>query len=459
MKTKLKITSGIVMALLLWTSCKKEDKFLNTKPDQALFIPSTLQDLNNLLHYENLFNTGDPSLGEIAADDYYVSDDALTGQDIGFTEKSGYIWARDLYNVGENINDWSLPYKQIYYANTVLDYLPKINASNNQLAEANRIKGSALFFRAIAFYNLLQTFALPFNKSSSATALGIPLRLTSDLNIKSTRSPIQVCYDQIISDLQQAFLLLPVSSKLKTEPSQPAAMGLLARIYLAMGDFDKAYEFANKALGLFSELEDYNSLTPTTYSISTTFLKEDIFHSVQIGTAIISPNYVAVADSTLYTSYSNDDLRKSVCFILNDGLPYFIGTYDFNGYNYSGIATDELYLIRAECSARLGNSAAALKDLNTLLITRWRTGTFTPISISANKDLLDRILLERRKELLFRGLRWTDLRRLNQESRYAKTLIRKASGQIYQLAPNSPRYAMPIPDNEIATSGIDQNIR
>jgi hypothetical protein len=68
-------------------------------------------------------------------------------------------------------------------------------------------------------------------------------------------------------------------------------------------------------------------------------------------------------------------------------------------------------------------------------------------------------LLERRKELCFRGLRWQDLRRLNKEPEYAKTLTRKIDGITYTLPPNDPKYVFPIPPNVIALSGMQQNPR
>jgi len=67
----------IIAACLLQGSCKKEDAFLNAKPNQALFVPSTLQDLENILNDQNIFNIGDPGLGEIASDDYYVTSDIV----------------------------------------------------------------------------------------------------------------------------------------------------------------------------------------------------------------------------------------------------------------------------------------------------------------------------------------------------------------------------------------------
>jgi len=70
-----------------------------------------------------------------------------------------------------------------------------------------------------------------------------------------------------------------------------------------------------------------------------------------------------------------------------------------------------------------------------------------------------KILVERRKELVLRNVRWFDLRRLNKDPRLAKTLLRKLNGQVYQLPPNDPRYTQYIPQSVIDLSGIEQNIR
>ncbi len=67
------------------------------------------------------------------------------------------------------------------------------------------------------------------------------------------------------------------------------------------------------------------------------------------------------------------------------------------------------------------------------------------------------ILTERRKELLFRALRWTDLRRLNKEAEFRDTLYRFINGKKYQLLPGSDRYTLQIDRNTISISGIQQN--
>jgi hypothetical protein len=118
-----------------------------------------------------------------------------------------------------------------------------------------------------------------------------------------------------------------------------------------------------------------------------------------------------------------------------------------------------LYLIRAECYARAGNISSAMSDLNTLLKTRWVSGTYTDMTATTADEALGKVLIERRKELLMRGQRWTDLRRLNKDSRFAVTLQRVINGTTYTLPPNDLRYTLLIPYNVIQISGIQQNPR
>jgi hypothetical protein len=58
---------------------------------------------------------------------------------------------------------------------------------------------------------------------------------------------------------------------------------------------------------------------------------------------------------------------------------------------------------------------------------------------------------------MFRGLRWTDLRRLNQDSKYAVTLYRIVNGLTYQLQPQSLRYIFEIDQNAVNIGGLIQN--
>ena len=152
--------------------------------------------------------------------------------------------------------------------------------------------------------------------------------------------------------------------------------------------------------------------------------------------------------------YAPGDLRKSIFFKASGSSGTFKGNYSGIVAIFGGLATDELYLVRAECAARQGQTAAAMADLNTLLAKRWKTGTFVPLSAPDAATALAIILAERRKELVGRNLRWTDLRRLNNVS-----LVRTLNGTTYTLAPGSPRYTYPLPADEISLGGLQQNAR
>ena len=117
-----------------------------------------------------------------------------------------------------------------------------------------------------------------------------------------------------------------------------------------------------------------------------------------------------------------------------------------------------MYLTRAECLARMGNTTDALQDLNTLLIKRWKTGTFIPFTASTAAQALQLILTERRKELLMRSLRWADIKRLNKEGA-GLVLRRIINGNTMELLPNDARYAFPLPQVVIDLSGMPQNPR
>lgn len=57
-----------------------------------------------------------------------------------------------------------------------------------------------------------------------------------------------------------------------------------------------------------------------------------------------------------------------------------------------------------------------------------------------------------------RGLRWMDLKRLNKDSANI-ILTRQVNGQTYTLQPNDLRYALPLPEDIIQITGMQQNPR
>jgi tetratricopeptide (TPR) repeat protein len=375
-------------------------------------------------------------------------------------EQNTYIFAPDIYGAGGNNDaDWSAPYTAIYTANVVLEGLAGIPVTDANRQDISHLKGQALFYRSWQLYNLLQNFSLPYDSLTARSDLGIPLRLSSDFNSKTGRASVQQCYDQVVGDLQTCVHSLPAVSGYTTRPTSVAANAMLARIYLAMGKYTQAFPYADAVLSQLDTLLDFNSVNASNNPISHNFLPEDIFHSVLKSYPFLYYSRFSGVDSNLYASYDTSDLRKALYFSLRSGMFSFKGTYDYNEDPYSGLATDEMYLIRAECYARAGNIPAAMNDLNTLLAKRWKKGSFHPLTAASAGEAVKIILQERRKELVWRGLRWTDLRRLNKETLYQVTLTRMINGTVYTLPPNSPLYALPIPESEILLSGITQNQR
>lgn len=451
----------IFLSLTVFYSCQKERDFLNNKPDQSLVIPTTLGDYERLLNDQFTFNLyTDQVLGTASADEYYVPDDVLNSSPADYY-RTLYIWDKDIEQSSFGYeSDWNSAYKQIFQCNVVLEGIGDLPDAEKSGEMFDIIKGRALFLRSWAFYNLVQTYAMPYDPATAKNDLGIPLRLSSNINQKSVRASVQECYDQIIFDLGLALSLLPDFSVYKTHPSGVATLGFLSRVYLAMGYYEKAFEYADLFLSKYDLLTDYNILsTSRKSSINTTFLDEDVFHT-SMSTSSPSTRTRARIPDEIYNMYHENDLRRTRFFRLDNGEIFFKGSYDYFGYHYSGIATDEIYLIRAECFARMGKTVLALKDLNHLLQFRWDNNiSFLPMEASSADLAISIILEERKKELLFRGTRWTDLRRLNREERFKTTIRRVMGGKEYTLPPNDPRYAMPIPKSEIELSNIEQNER
>jgi len=460
----IKITQLYILSLLLFTalsSCRKS-AFLNAKPDQSLVIPQTLEDCQDLLNNDVVMNgvgnSGYPSLGQTGCDDYYVSSAWYNGYST--EEQQAIIWAQDIYKGGA-VNDWDLTYRTVLYANEALSTLAGLHPTDDQQIAWNNAKGGALFFRAFSFYSLAQIFAPVYDSGSASRDAGICLRLQANTEEKLSRATVQQTYDQIITDLREAIPLLPLKPlSHTTQPYRAAAYGLLARVYLSAGDYRDAGSYADSCLQLQSTLMDYNTITPQ-YGNPSSFTRsnvEVIFDAAYYANSV-SVDDRSYTDSLLYGSYGQGDLRKDLFFY--PGFNLFIGRYDEDGFSFCGLATDEMYLIRAECYARAGNTTAAMNDLNTLMITRWTQGSFVPYTAIDAWDAFLQILQERRKELLYRGLRWTDLRRLNKDTRTALPIKRTVQGLgVYELLPNSPRYVYAIPDYVIQDNpGMTQNIR
>lgn len=453
------LTPILICLIIFFSACGSE--WLDERSDKSLVVPTTLADLQAMLD-NTPYMTGNhqggvlPEMGQNGSDDYFLTDNVWNS--INIVYKNAYVWASDIYE-GNSSFDWNTPYRTVFYANTVLSHLDEIVPENYQLNEYASIKGSTLFYRANAFFHLAQIFSKPYSISAH-TDLGIPLRLDPDFNIPTRRSTIFETYERILNDLDEALTLLPELPVYKTRPSKAAVFGLKSRIYLVMQDYENALVNAEECLNLQGDLLDFNSIDVNANLPFPRFGIEVIFDSSLIY-GLAMDNHIVSPD--LYDLYEVNDLRRNAYFREIFGERKFKGSYiRSQSVLFGGIATDEVILIKSECHARLGQIQPAMLSLNMLLENRYvkdnGISTYNPIEVNSQTEALDLILIERRKELPFRGLRWMDLRRLNLEGR-GITLSRVVNGTEYVLEPNSSRYTYPIPDNVILATGIEQNVR
>lgn len=437
------------------------NKFLEAVPDTSKVIPATLDDLEAMLWDGYGLNGGASGLIEMGTDDFYLKQSVFDGLEV-FSQQV-YTWDRVLDITNANINQhWGSTYKKVLTANVVLDKLKSIRSDDQ--AKAKRLEGEALFIRSLAFFQFSQIFMDTFDPATENEGPGIPLKLSSDINEKVFRSTVAQTYQRIIEDLNTAKDLLPTQVEYKTRPALPAVEGLLAKVYLIMGNFKMAEESAEKSLAYYSYLSDYNKLNSSLAQPFKT-LNDEIVYFAYTGSTDMLISYTTNVDSTLISLYEKDDLRRKLFFEFStDGSATFKGWYSgINNCPFLGINTSENYLIKAECLVRRAAYQEAKNELKTLLKNRYSLGKVAFIDEVRNERLLSLILEERRKELLFRGSRWSDLRRLNREGKFQTTLWREVivngEKKRISLAPNDKRYIYPIPLQVIELTGVVQNER
>ncbi|EOZ98911.1 hypothetical protein A33Q_0894 [Indibacter alkaliphilus LW1] len=456
MKTYWKKSLPMICLIWLIAGCTE---FLDEKPDISMVVPRSLDELQGLLDDSVLrrMNTG-PSGAIISADDIRLSENGFAIRTI--LDRQMYTWDKELMVGVPNFSDWSITYQQVFNANLVLDRIESIEPKTSQESiQKQEIIGRALFYRSFAFHHLMEIFCLPYNPSTASANLGLPLRKSSNINIQVQRSSLEETFQLIMDDLREALELLPDRIDVITRPSKVSANALLARLSMIAGDFDAAVTYASNAIALGNGLMDYsqinsNLIIPIPFTSNT----ELIFHQ-SAGTGSLSFSPETLVSDEVFDLYGEGDLRKEVFFRAVPSGFNFNGNYSGQTSWFTGLAMDEVYLNLAESLARLGRGEEAVDYLNELLEKRFDPEYFVPVGFSDDLEILERVIVERRKTLCFRPTRWMDLRRYNQEPSRAKTLVREAGGQVYRLEPNSVNYALPIPENDIELGGLEQNKR
>lgn len=447
----------LIASLFCMASC---NKFLEDKTNKTSTVPSTLEDMQALLDAGNQLNLGSyPFLLEACTDDFFVSD-AGYNRLYNFEQQVYKFQNPALYGTIENMVVWRNAYKAIAVTNTVLDGLPDIKILKG--LDPSNIKGQALFHRALMHFTLLQLYAAPFDQKGDNNGAGIPLKLTADINDKTKQSTVGECYRSVIEDLEQASDLLPHELGILTRPNRISAFAALSRVYLAMEDYVQAKNYADKVLGSYKTLMDLNTMNVDAAYPYPAMNAETLFFAYSNGSTMFIGSRGSYLTMDLLKLYEAHDLRLRANYKKGtDGFSTFKGQYMGTGAGlfFVGMTTSEVLLNAAECNARLGNVASALEQLNYLLQNRIEKSFFVPVTETNSEALLKVIIEERRKELVRRGLRWSDLRRLNKDERFKKEIVREITvdgkTEQFKLLPNSSGYIFNIPAEVKNMTGME----
>jgi hypothetical protein len=423
----LRLLAALPLLALALTGC---EKFLDVKP-KGLVVPQQVTDYELMLNSPTLTQTFPLAL-------LYMSDDvvepSLTKQ-AGTALANAYFWNSTL-DVEQESSPlvWGPIYRSIYNTNVIIGQV--LQATDGTAAKRQQVLGEALVMRADLYFNLLTVFAKAYNPATAATDPGVPLVTGIDVtDATPPRASVQTVLDTLRRNLVRAATVLPATNVSRARVTKYVAYGLLARISLYMQDYAGAKAYAESALQATHKINDYNTFVVPLDSEDPELLW--IRQADDVG-GIFYLTY----DPALLALYEPDDLRPQLlAFDTGAGMAY--GRFDFGIH---GIGFAEMVLIRAEALARAGQATAALAVLEELREKRIDATSYAPLPVGTAPEALDAVLLERRRELPFRGTRWQDMKRLDQQSRMPAVQRLDAGGQVLAtLPPRSPRYTFEIP--------------
>lgn len=485
------IKKYLVIAGMLWcTACQKEylervpldsintENFYRTADDAIAAINGAYQPLQWPKLYNMRMWTTDIWAGnsQVGAGG---GTDGIETQDIAnFVTTTDNAAALDV---------WRGPAPGILRCNTVLQRVPDIEMDEEL---KNRILGEAKFLRAHYYFILAQLFG------------DVPLILIPqgpDDDLYPPRTPKAEVYQQIIQDLTEAIDQLPdaftYAAEDKGRASKGAAAGLLAKVYVVLGDYAQALTYVELVESLGYQL---NASYADNFNTARKNGPESLFEVQYIGrtsadfwsddnqaswlSTFMGPRNSNLAEGgwgwnqptrEFIDAYENGDLRKDVT-VFYEGCPAFDGqaykasysmtgynvrkfmasrsiapTYDASPINFPVLRYADILLLKAEALNELGRSDEAEAPLNDV---RQRAG-LPGVSGLDQASLRDRILHERRMELAFEGHRWFDLIRI-QDGQYGLNFLHS----IGKVNATQKHLLLPIPQQERDANGnLTQN--
>ena len=440
-----------ICVVVMLTGC---NDYLDIKP-KGEKIPKTVTDYETLLNYESVQKVSD-TYPTYLTDDVYLPDVAQGTATPGLNSVDQsilnlYLFKKDVFGEAQDDGFWFASYNRIYYYNTVIDNIMDAEGPSEQ--QKHSIRAEALISRALEYLYLVNGYAKHYDVRTAETDPGVPLILDEDISKKDlVRASVKDVYAQIQSDLQAALPNLPAQPKGNAfRASKAAGYGILAKMYLYMGNYTEALKAANEVLEINNSLLDLKkyAVVKVQSSIGRTNVPQDIDNPeniyIKFAPYVYGLSSKVFGSDELISLFSEDDMRLQVYFTKNfRNIP--TDKYVWAPYLRANLAVSspEIYLIAAECEAREGSVERAMSLINKLRDNRIKNNTHL-VAIDRS-DALQKVLEERRRELAMSGMvRYIDLKRLNQDSQSAKTVTHVTSEGTFTLEPNSPLYVLPIP--------------
>ncbi|TFH39513.1 MAG: RagB/SusD family nutrient uptake outer membrane protein [Bacteroidia bacterium] len=403
---------------------------------------------------------------DMRSDDYQVPD-------FGRLEDE-YRYDFDAVNARTGI--WSQPYSIIRQANSVINMLEGIiTDSDADEASKQDMIGQSLAIRAFCHFALCNWYGYPYSHDGGSS-LGVPIVTSVALpDAKEKRSTVAQVYTQIIADLTEAIPLLKTDKK-GGKINSWAAKTLLARVYLYMEDNGNAYDMAVDVI----DNGPYKLMSRSEYvdSWADDFSSESIFSCINSSadnTGGESINNLSdpegygqfIASQKLIDLVNSDanDIRNEMLYIDQLSIPgdpttygrilkypgkgntkaVIVDHFEGSGASVASSTTSnvaifrlsELYLIAAEAAVK-GGGGNAQGYLNAIVERA------NPAATVATPDVtLDRVLEERRKELMGEGHRFFDL------TRNKRDIVRVIAPRATQAGVPTARMNIPYDDYQV----------
>ena len=171
--------------------------FDSKESDAILADPTGLQTIT-LGNYALL--KGDADGGGFFNNLYRVGEYGGDNIDISGTTSDEFFYYynyRSIKNNGRSNTIWNAGYKAIIGCNKVITKF-----SEGKDAETDQLIGENYFLRAYVYFSLVNVFGRPYNQGTGN--LGVPLKISDDVNELPARATVGAIYDQVISDLKKA---------------------------------------------------------------------------------------------------------------------------------------------------------------------------------------------------------------------------------------------------------------